>query len=193
MGERGVRLSGGQRQRIAIARALLRDAPILILDEALSAVDAESEAVIQEALDRLMQGRTTLIFAHRLSSVLGADRIFALDDGRVAETGTHTELMARRGAYHRLMAAQAQDGARAAGPAEPLADRIDLDPEEAVAAEPAGSRRRRPRRAWLPARRRDPGPGHGWPRLIRCVSCSCSAIADSSRPRSCSASHASSR
>ena len=117
VGERGVRLSGGQRQRIAIARALLRDAPILVLDEALSAVDAESEAVIQEALDRLMQGRTTLIFAHRLSSVIGADRIFALDDGRVAETGTHTELMARRGAYHRLMAAQAQDGARAAGPA----------------------------------------------------------------------------
>ena len=87
VGERGVRLSGGQRQRIAIARALLRDAPILILDEALSAVDAESEAVIQEALDRLMQGRTTLIFAHRLSSVIGGDRILVLDDGRVAESG----------------------------------------------------------------------------------------------------------
>src|SRR3989454_657783 len=105
VGERGVRLSGGQRQRIAIARALLRDTPILILDEALSSVDAESEAVIQEALDRLMQGRTTLIFAHRLSSVVGADRIVALEDGRVAESGRHTELMARRGAYYRLMAA----------------------------------------------------------------------------------------
>jgi ATP-binding cassette, subfamily C, bacterial CydCD len=111
VGERGVRLSGGQRQRIAIARALLRDAPILILDEALSSVDAQSEAIIQEALDRLMQGRTTLIFAHRLSSVIGADRILALEDGRVAESGRHAELMARRGAYYRLMAAQAQDGA----------------------------------------------------------------------------------
>ena len=112
VGERGVRLSGGQRQRIAIARALLRDAPILILDEALSSVDAESEAVIQQALDRLMEGRTTLIFAHRLSSVIGADRILALDAGRVAESGTHAELMARGGAYHRLMAAQTQDSAR---------------------------------------------------------------------------------
>ena len=126
VGERGVRLSGGQRQRIAIARALLRDAPILILDEALSSVDAESEAIIQEALDRLMKGRTTLIFAHRLSSVIGADRILALDDGRVAESGRHADLMARRGAYYRLMAGQAQDGAGVA------ADLID--PEEAAVA-----------------------------------------------------------
>jgi len=118
VGERGIRLSGGQRQRIAIARALLRDSPILILDEALSSVDAESEAVIQEALDRLMQGRTTLIFAHRLSSVISADRILALEDGRVVETGTHAELMSRGGAYHRLMAAQSQDGAGGAGLAE---------------------------------------------------------------------------
>jgi ATP-binding cassette subfamily C protein CydCD len=103
VGERGVRLSGGQRQRIAIARALLRDAPILVLDEALSSVDAESEALIQSALDRLMEGRTTLIFAHRLSSVIGADRITVLDRGRVAESGTHAELMARQGAYWRLM------------------------------------------------------------------------------------------
>jgi ATP-binding cassette subfamily C protein CydCD len=113
VGERGVRLSGGQRQRIAIARALLRNAPILLLDEALSSVDAENEAVIQNALDRLMKGRTTLIFAHRLSSVIGADRILVLEGGRVAESGTHAALMGGRGVYHRLMAAQVT-GSRAA-------------------------------------------------------------------------------
>ncbi len=111
IGERGVRLSGGQRQRIAIARALLRDAPILVLDEALSAVDAGNEAIIQQALDRLMRGRTTLIFAHRLSSIIDADRILVIDDGRIAEQGSHRELMARGGAYHRLMADQVQDNA----------------------------------------------------------------------------------
>jgi len=109
IGERGIRLSGGQRQRIAIARAILRDAPILVLDEALSAVDAENEAIIQDALDRLMQGRTTLIFAHRLSSVIGADRILVLDEGKVAESGTHGDLMARGGVYHSLMAEQAAE------------------------------------------------------------------------------------
>jgi ATP-binding cassette subfamily B protein len=106
IGERGATLSGGQRQRIAIARALLRDAPILLLDEALSAVDAQNEAIIQQALDRLMQGRTTLILAHRLSSVIGADRILVLDQGRVVESGTHTELIVRSGAYRRLMGPQ---------------------------------------------------------------------------------------
>ncbi|MGB0555041.1 MAG: ATP-binding cassette domain-containing protein, partial [Alphaproteobacteria bacterium] len=109
IGERGIRLSGGQRQRMAIARAILRDAPILVLDEALSAVDAENEAIIQDALDRLMEGRTTLIFAHRLSSVIDADRILVLDEGKVAETGTHAELMLKHGVYHRLMAAQAEE------------------------------------------------------------------------------------
>src|SRR3989454_98182 len=113
VGERGVRLSGGQRQRIAIARALLRDAPILVLDEALSSVDAESEALIQAALDRLMRGRTTLVFAHRLSSVVGADRTLLLDQGRLVEQGTHMELLGRGGAYTRLMAGQARDGAGA--------------------------------------------------------------------------------
>ena len=110
IGERGTRLSGGQRQRLAIARALLRDAPILILDEALSSVDAENEAVIQEALDRLMRGRTTLILAHRLSSVIGADRILVLDDGQVVDSGHHDELIRREGPYRRLMGSQAADG-----------------------------------------------------------------------------------
>ena len=94
-------------------RALLRDAPILVLDEALSSVDAESEALIQAALDRLMRGRTTLVFAHRLSSVIGADRILVLDEGRLVEQGTHAELIGRGGAYTRLMAGQARDGAGA--------------------------------------------------------------------------------
>ena len=106
LGERGVKLSGGQRQRIAIARAILKNAPILVLDEALSSVDAENEAVIQDALDRLMKGRTTLIFAHRLSSVIGADRIMALDGGRIVESGTHAELLGARGLYAEMWARQ---------------------------------------------------------------------------------------
>src|SRR4029077_14705554 len=109
IGERGVNLSGGQRQRLAIARALLRNSPILILDEALSSVDAENEAVIQRGLDRLAQGRTTLVLAHRLSSVIGADRILVLDHGRVVETGRHAELIRRDGPYRRLMGAQAEE------------------------------------------------------------------------------------
>jgi ATP-binding cassette, subfamily B, bacterial len=106
VGERGLRLSGGQRQRIAIARALLKDAPILLLDEALSHVDTENEALIQEALERLMLGRTTLIIAHRLSSVIGADRIVVLEDGAIVESGTHQELVTGNGTYTRLMADQ---------------------------------------------------------------------------------------
>ena len=106
VGERAVRLSGGQKQRIAIARALLKDAPILILDEALSNVDAENEAVIQQALDRLMEGRTTLRIAHRLSSVVNADRILVLDEGRLVETGTHGELVTAGGLYSDLMSQQ---------------------------------------------------------------------------------------
>jgi ATP-binding cassette, subfamily B, bacterial len=109
IGERGVNLSGGQRQRLAIARALLRDSPILILDEALSSVDAENEAVIQQAIDRLAQGRTTLILAHRLSSVIGADRILVLDHGHIVETGRHAELIRRDGPYRKLMGAQAEE------------------------------------------------------------------------------------
>ncbi|WP_428486557.1 ATP-binding cassette domain-containing protein [Rhodopila sp.] len=106
IGERGTQLSGGQRQRIAIARALLRDSPILVLDEALSSVDAENEAVIQQALDRLMAGRTTLILAHRLSSVIGADRILVLDDGAVVQSGAHPDLIRQDGPYRDLMGPQ---------------------------------------------------------------------------------------
>ncbi|HEY3920344.1 MAG TPA: thiol reductant ABC exporter subunit CydC [Stellaceae bacterium] len=109
IGERGARLSGGQRQRLAIARALLRDAPILILDEAMSSVDAETEATIQKALDRLMTGRTVLILAHRLSSVIDADRILVVEHGRIVESGSHDMLIRRDGAYRRLMGAQAEE------------------------------------------------------------------------------------
>lgn len=107
LGERGLRLSGGQRQRLAIARALLKDAPILLLDEALSSVDTENEALIQEALERLMVGRTTLIIAHRLSSVIGADRIVVIENGMLVESGTHQDLVRADGTYTRLMADQA--------------------------------------------------------------------------------------
>ncbi|MEO5800561.1 MAG: ABC transporter ATP-binding protein, partial [Gemmatimonadales bacterium] len=102
VGERGTRLSGGQRQRIAIARALLRDAPILILDEATSALDTESERLVQEAIDRLMQDRTVLVIAHRLATVRDADRILVLDGGRVIESGSHPVLHAQGGLYRRL-------------------------------------------------------------------------------------------
>lgn len=110
IGERGIKLSGGQRQRIAIARALLRDAPILILDEALSAVDAENEWVIQEALNRLMKGRTTVVLAHRLSSIIDCDRIVVMEKGRVVASGRHADLIDRPGPYRDLMASQAQEG-----------------------------------------------------------------------------------
>ncbi len=106
VGERAVRLSGGQRQRIAIARALLKDAPILVLDEALSSVDAENERTIQSALERLMEGRTTLVIAHRLSSVVDADRIIVLDGGRLVESGSHESLVSSDGVYADLMANQ---------------------------------------------------------------------------------------
>jgi ATP-binding cassette subfamily C protein CydCD len=131
IGEKGIKLSGGQRQRVAIARALLRDAPILVLDEALSAVDAENEATIQAALDKLMQGRTTLVLAHRLSSVIGCDRILVLDQGRVAEEGDHASLLHRGGIYARLMAEQVQEAT------EPLD--IDLAPAQRIEATAAGT------------------------------------------------------
>ena len=113
LGERGVTLSGGQRQRVAIARALLRDAPILLLDEATSALDAESETLVQTALERLMAERTTIVVAHRLATVLKADRILVMEDGRIVEEGTHRTLVAKGGVYARLARLQFDHGADA--------------------------------------------------------------------------------
>jgi ATP-binding cassette subfamily B protein len=106
VGERGVQLSGGQKQRVAIARAVLKDPRLLVLDEATSALDAESERLVKEALDRLMNGRTTLIIAHRLSTVMNADRVVVIDRGRVAESGPHARLMTQDGLYRRLVEKQ---------------------------------------------------------------------------------------
>jgi len=106
VGERGIKLSGGQRQRVAIARAILADAPILVLDEATSALDSESEGLVQEALIHLMRGRTSIVVAHRLSTVASLDRIVVLADGRVAEDGTHSELLESDGEYAQLWGRQ---------------------------------------------------------------------------------------
>jgi ATP-binding cassette subfamily B protein len=106
VGERGVQLSGGQKQRVAIARAILKDPGILILDEATSALDAENEHLVREALEHLMRGRTTLVIAHRLSTVIDADRVIVLDRGKVVQSGTHSALMAEEGLYRKLVERQ---------------------------------------------------------------------------------------
>ena len=115
IGERGVTLSGGQRQRLAIARAVLLDAPVLLLDEATSALDAENETLVQKALENIMKGRTTIVIAHRLATVLSADRILVVDQGCIVEEGAHADLVARGGLYARLARLQFEMGAAALG------------------------------------------------------------------------------
>jgi ATP-binding cassette subfamily B protein/subfamily B ATP-binding cassette protein MsbA len=127
IGERGVKLSGGQRQRIAIARAVLKDAPILILDEATSSVDAETEALIQQALERLMVGRTTIVIAHRLSTIRSADLICVLQGSQIVEKGNHEELMAHGGLYYRLNQVQVED--------EPMWRRLRLQRQQLMASD----------------------------------------------------------
>jgi ATP-binding cassette subfamily B protein len=136
VGERGVKLSGGQRQRIAIARAMLKDAPILVLDEATSALDSESEQLIQDALWRLMEGRTAIVIAHRLSTIQRMDRIVVLDHGRIIEQGSHAQLLAAGGTYAQLWSHQSGGFiAEDEEPAEPNSEPEPTQPEPVSSAQ----------------------------------------------------------
>jgi subfamily B ATP-binding cassette protein MsbA len=116
IGERGSRLSGGQRQRLSIARAILKDSPILILDEATSSLDMESEHLVQRALENLVKGRTTLVIAHRISTVTDADLIIVISDGRIVESGRHDQLLAAKGEYSRLYSLLIEENTTVADP-----------------------------------------------------------------------------
>jgi ATP-binding cassette subfamily B protein len=141
LGERGAKISGGERQRIAVARAFLRDAPILILDEPTSSIDSRTEAVILEALERLMQGRTTIMIAHRLSTIRSVDRILVLNDGELVEQGTHKSLVARHGLYRQLWQAQTRHRQRVQAAREAMAkvEAVPVPPVELI--EPAAAPR----------------------------------------------------
>ena len=131
MGERGYRLSGGEKQRLALARVLLKDPRVLVLDEATAHLDSTSEALVQQALARAMRGRTSLVIAHRLSTILAADRILVLDRGRLVEQGTHAELVAAGGLYARLYETQFREGTNGAAPSDqsqPRFHRVELKP-----------------------------------------------------------------
>src|SRR5206468_2721412 len=156
LGERGVKISGGERQRIAVARAFLRDSPILILDEPTSSIDSRTEAVIIEALERLMIGRTTILIAHRLSTIRNVEHILVMDHGRLLQQGTHSELLMYDGLYRQLWEAQTR-AHRGQRPVPPASARRELKVAEEAADSLAGSDGRSGEAVASPARREPAG------------------------------------